>query len=334
MSMIVGEKGSKGILRSDSSRVRETWGLVRQLKMSEASLERRVKELEQHLKQENRDQASLAQETRDQYEDIIKVMGRRAEEELGEATEEMRRVLAEAGRELEGQRARIEGLEAELAGCERKVAQGMKWIEGFALLATLFVGLLNKWFVMMNIKCAVWELVEGLAARAMANGRAIARTRLRVVFWGVLAMVRLRKGSGKRRAAMANNCDGMESNANGGKMMFERLLFISAHFNPVVKHFIDDFRALQVNPSSAAGGVEAVLVDLLSMKQTELYPSLQFVFKEEGGGAEELEALQGTLGKYEQKLVSAGELLQTTFKVLQEKDGEIARLRREYPTDL
>lgn len=46
LETILDEGNQKGIFKSESSKVREVWGLVKKLRMSEANLDRRVREYE------------------------------------------------------------------------------------------------------------------------------------------------------------------------------------------------------------------------------------------------------------------------------------------------
>lgn len=215
------EEGNvKGLFRSDCAKVREVWGLLKQLRMSEAHLQRRVREYESNKEEEekarDKDKESpkitlttkqLEELTR-RYEERIREYQESHEEQLEKLGENMSVVIREANRQIVRQRDRIKMLVRRLAEVGLEVSESDEekeeelngkaesprektvavkkeekkesvemtdttWLEGCTLVSTLFVGIINKWLLLLSVKNTATRTIDLVLSRYRQGGTKI-----------------------------------------------------------------------------------------------------------------------------------------------------------------
>lgn len=240
--------------KSEYPKIREVWGLLKALRMNENNLKRRVFESEKKLElleagnapENGASKAALA-EIQKQYE-----------EKLTGLSVELNEVVTNANDQIVLQRKRIQELESLLSqkgalkitrtqmieemlkgDSEKKetITQIKEttrapsnddkniWTETVLLSLTLFVGILNKWVLLINLKSLLWELLERRTRQCQPHKTS---RKVRKVVWALLFVRRIQKMRYLKRENFQIT-QTSETN-NTGARLFERLMNISQRY--------------------------------------------------------------------------------------------------------
>lgn len=334
LDILAANKPTKSLFKSEYGRVREVWGIVKQLKMSEANLERRVKEFEQGKKEGMGGLDDPTEGVRLRYEGKIKDIESKYEMAVSSLGQEMSDIVKEANNQISSQKEKVKNLEDKIRQFEQGAKTDPKWIEACSFSCAIMVGLLNKWMVLMNMKCVFWELIESIARNTENSIEDVSDSRpnllsrkyrkVKLVFLSVKFCLRL-KFLSKIRAQKSTAFSQIDSTdrttTTKGRDMYNRLLFISSNFNQSTSHLMS---SLKLADASDETGIEKIFTSFFSFKHTEVYPSLPFNMVE----SIELRS-KSVIDEYNKKLSQASGLLENIYDNLTLKDDEIRRMKEE-----
>lgn len=289
---------------SGVSTVREVWGLLKQLRMSEANLKRRAEELE--ALQEGHTLESQLAEMRKRYEERISEMQKEQEELTSSIAKEMDIVVVQANDEINRLRSTVSILENKLAKESSDSDETNRWIDACTNIATLFTGVLNKWFLMINLKCMLWEVLQAINQSSRNNKLNSPMLKFRKVVNALIFTSKLKKLLNNRHAIFdeAQSSD-FSISAKQSIQLFHRLTAVAAHYNPLSNKLLSE-----LSHSEPATALQA----FLSLRQTAVYASPQFKL--------------GTPDKeIESRLAEASRLISDSAQIIELKDQEIAFIK-------
>lgn len=239
------ERGDRSaILKSGCDTVREVWGLIKQLQMSEANLKRRLEESE--AIREGKTLDDMLAEMKERYEQRIAELQDENEKQADELIKEMDAVVVQANHEIKSLRKEL----AELKNKEDDNAQiqedSRRWLDATTIFSSLFIGVLNKWLSMISIKCVFWELLHAITIR-QASKEVTPKSRLRAVVYTVVFSIRLARQQGTKQQTVceAERCESIVPTERG-KKLYGRLMVAASHHNAVAGRLLRELADLRV----------------------------------------------------------------------------------------
>lgn len=269
--------------------------------MSENNLRRRAEELES-MHQGNTLEEKLF-EMKNRYENRIKDMQTEQDELTNNIAKEMDTVVVQANDEINRLRSTVAMLENKVLQGRKYSDDADKWIDASTTLATLFTGVLNKWFIMINLKCMLWELLQGICQSSSREQINTYRHKFRRVIIAVLFTVKINRMLDKRKEFIAN--DNQFESPERGIQLFNRLMTVAAHYNPLSNKLLSE-----LSHSDTTASLQA----FLGKRYTDLHASPSFVV--DCGRA-----------MVDGRLIEAGRLIEDSAKIIEMKDRQIEFMR-------
>ena len=331
--------------------IRELWGILKQLRMSEANLQRRLAEFgHPHTVQEGVELSPTpnshkpdVESLRVKYEAILQECQESHEKDLEELAASVNQTVQAANTETQRLSQELEVTRSQLRAVSD---EHESLVQVFSLVNNLGITLLNKWTNMLNLKQCFGQLLNGVVTKPHVKDSQLRRFRIAVL--ATVFMVRTSRVSRVREMQSTARHLSVEDHKEDSKLVntavHANLLMAASTFRKESISFLNAVdqmcRGVDENLRSD-GQIDTVISMFFSTNRTRLYDFKQFQL---GGRPEhdtptfrayetdeaclaraEIEA--NRVEEYKQRLESAGELLTQTLSLLKQKDTEIKHLQ-------
>lgn len=303
---------------SGDNTVREVWGLIKQLRMSEANLKRRVEELEANF-----DSKSLGirlSELKTKYESRISCMQKEFDIMTERIAKEIQTVVIQANDEISALRVKVNEQDKIIGKSTMIKIDSLKWMDSMTLCGSLLAGSINKWFACANIKFVFSEILTSICRSQLTLSSSLkSKTKLRSCIYVIIFFVRLSRILGTKQDKLNKDallCREKHKCNPGAKYFFQKLVVASSHYNSEVSCLIN---AISHSESPDNEEIEEAFINHLdSAMQRSLHPTRPFSINFAGPSREE---------EMRNRVKEAGDLLEQSMKIIEEKEREILFLR-------
>ena len=290
--------------------------------MSEASLERRLREADKIDQADGRREAhSPTDSCCLKHESKIRELEKKYEDMVSTLSKDVSQLMREANTQISSQRDKIKSLEQGMKSqAKSESTDCTKWLTTSTLASSLLFGVVQRWLLLVNIKCVFWDMTESLLTAAASRRVHGSRKNRKHLFLTIIFVQRLKALVGRKRDVMKEFAKEEMSESMGGRNMLNRLLAMSRGSESIVMHL---FAKLNRRDASDESDIEKVFASFLSVKVTEVSASVGFNLQ-----SFSQKRVDSLVESYNKRLSHASSLLEELYASLQLKDKEIELLKR------
>lgn len=317
---LLAEPPIQSVLKSGDSSVRELWGLLKQLRMSEANLTRRIEELEVRFDGETLEH-QLAELT-SRYESRISAIQKDYDDMTEKVAKEVESVIIQANDEITKLKLKIKNLENIFEKSNASASEdSSKWLDSMALCSSLYTGSLNNWFKAMNLKSLLSEVIASICRQSNQINTSRLRTRI-FKSWinSIRFLVKVKKIRKEKLFIMTTlHCLQLDHGSFEMELtsFYHKFMIVSSHYNEVTSSLLQQISANGLGDTEA---LERAFINHFGVSMhLSLHPCKPVKLDLSGRFAREEELRE--------KIKEAGDLLEHSMKIIEEKDREILFLR-------
>jgi hypothetical protein len=335
--------------------------VIKQLRMSEANLERRLSELrsekEETGEEDNREADGRIEALQAKYEGLLQECQDSNQKDLEDLAESVNQVIKDLNLQVSQLTHQLQSTEASV---HHLTNQNDRWVQSFSLISTLALTLLNKWTSLLNIKnCLSCLFIPALQPTKYSQ---TLKFRFKVAAQAALFMIRVSKAS---KANMQRTADLVRADHPLVNTIFSNDLLSLNHFYKAeagaLLKTVDGFCSDNLEVESVDGQIENLLLVFFTLNRTQIHhcrtarwesavsvrasdeklgdcaccpivapQSPTFRARVSSEGASERSGEQpehvDMIMEYKRRLSAAGTLLGETLALLKQKDSELSTL--------